>query len=397
MLTHISLFSGIGGIDIAAEWAGFETVLFCEKDEYCQKVLNKHWTNVPIIGDIRDVTREAVEEVITNATQSRTRGNNRGIRKGISGVSGREGTKEKVMAYARCEYETKHEQQTTRAGESSPLSFAGSTTNQPITLISGGVPCQPASVAGKRGGTEDDRWLWPEAIRVVSEIKPTWVVFENVSGILTLENGVVFDNLLSELEGEGYETQSFFIPACGVNAPHRRYRVFIVGYSNYAGNGASPSGDNRQRQEKNERQNEQPQFGTGRFSENVTDSESRESREQEARNRGQGTGRGSQEDVANAKRQGLEGADTEGNTRPGGQLGKHGQRGWQSDWGTAESRMGKLANGFSQWMVEPDIPRVATGVKDRVNKLKALGNAVVPQQIYPILKAIAEIEQGIVC
>ena len=378
MLTHISLFSGIGGIDIAAEWAGFETVLFCEKDEYCQKVLNKHWTNVPIIGDIRDVTREAVEEVITNATQSRTRGNNRGIRKGISGVSGREGTKEKVMAYARCEYETKHEQQTTRAGESSPLSFAGSTTNQPITLISGGVPCQPASVAGKRGGTEDDRWLWPEAIRVVSEIKPTWVVFENVSGILTLENGVVFDNLLSELEGQGYETQSFFIPACGVNAPHRRYRVFIVGYStrgrclqcspigqekndvsktggqdapysNDAGSGTSRSGTNGNREKENKERREQPQHGIS----------------------GQG------EDVTNTNRQGLQG--------------HRGLRECRREWLTWEGS--SPLEGI--WESEPELGRVASGIPSRVDRLKCLGNAVVPQQIYPILRNIAEIERGL--
>jgi len=293
-MKHISLFSGIGGIDIAAEWAGFETVLFCEKDDYCQKVLNKHWPNVPIIGDIRDVTRKS--------------------------------------------------------------------TNQPITLITGGVPCQPASVAGKRKGTEDDRWLWPEAIRVVSEIKPTWVVFENVSGILTLENGVVFDNLLSELEGQGYETQSFFIPACGVNAPHRRYRVFIVGNSRLFG----------------QAEYEQQATGIEQSSEDATYTESRESREQEARNRGQGISRGGQEDVTDSERQGLEGADTEGDTCPGGQPCEHGQRGWQGDW----------------WAVEPELGRVAHGIPHRVDRLKCLGNAVVPQQIYPILKAIAEIERG---
>ncbi len=137
-MTHVSLFTGVGGIDLAADWAGFKTILQVEKDPYCQKVLRKHWPNVKRIEDIRDVKADSV--------------------------------------------------------------------NEPVTLISGGPPCQPVSVAGKRRGTGDDRWLWPEMLRVIREIKPQWVLAENVPGIISLESGMVFENLLVDLENEGYET-----------------------------------------------------------------------------------------------------------------------------------------------------------------------------------------------
>ncbi|GAI01857.1 unnamed protein product, partial [marine sediment metagenome] len=128
-------------------------------DEYCQKVLRKHWPDVPIIGDIKDVKGEE---------------------------------------------------------------YRGA-----ATLITGGFPCQPVSVAGKRKGKADDRWLWPEMFRVIKDVKPPWVVGENVDGIIRLG----LEDVLVDLEGEGYEVRVFNIPACGVYAPHRRYRVFIVANS----------------------------------------------------------------------------------------------------------------------------------------------------------------------
>ena len=99
----------------------------------------------------------------------------------------------------------------------------------PFDLLCGGVPCQPASTAGKRRGQADDRWLWPDTFRIVRVTKPAWCVFENVRGLLSLNQGVVFDSLLTELESYGYEVQAFCIPACAVNAPHRRERVWILG------------------------------------------------------------------------------------------------------------------------------------------------------------------------
>ena len=163
-MTHLSLFSGIGGLDLAAEMAGFVTVGQCEIDDYATKVLEKHWPDVPRWRDIRTLTLE---------------------------------------------------------------SFYERTGLRTVDIISGGFPCQPFSIAGYRRSKEDDRYLWPEMLRVISEIKPNWVIGENVAGIVNL----ALDQVLADLETIGYEAQTFIVPACGVDAPHRRYRTAIVAYS----------------------------------------------------------------------------------------------------------------------------------------------------------------------
>ena len=164
-MTHFSLFTGIGGIDLAAEWAGFETVGQVEWADYPTKVLEKHWPDVPRWRDIRDVTKED----FTNRTRLST-----------------------------------------------------------IDLISGGFPCQPFSIAGKRKGEEDDRYLWPEMLRIISEFKPSWVIGENVANLVHM--GI--EPYVLDLENVGYKSGVFLIPACGVQAFHKRERVFIVAYSN---------------------------------------------------------------------------------------------------------------------------------------------------------------------
>lgn len=163
-MTHLSLFSGIGGLDLAAEWAGFETVGQCEWADYPTRVLEKHWPDIPRWRDIRTLTKE---------------------------------------------------------------SFFEKTGLRTVDVISGGFPCQPFSCAGKQRGKEDDRYLWPEMLRVIREICPLYVIGENVPGIVNL----ALDEVLSQLEDEGYEAQPFIIPACGVDAPHRRDRVFILAHA----------------------------------------------------------------------------------------------------------------------------------------------------------------------
>ena len=167
-LTHLSLFSGIGGLDLAAEWAGIRTVGQCEWAEYPAKVLERHWPDVPRWKDIRTLTGE---------------------------------------------------------------SFYARTGRRTVDVVSGGFPCQPFSVAGKRRGKDDDRYLWPEMVRVIREIRPTWVVGENVAGIVRM----ALPGILSELEAGGYIARTFLIPACAVGARHRRYRTAIVGYAEHNG------------------------------------------------------------------------------------------------------------------------------------------------------------------
>lgn len=158
-MNHASLFSGIGGFDLAAEWMGWNNIFQVEKDEWCRSILSKHFPNTKRYEDIKD--------------------------------------------------------------------FNGKEYKGSIDIISGGFPCQPFSVAGKQKGKNDDRYLWPEMLRVISEIRPTWVIGENVPGIISL----ALDQVYVDLENEGYTVQAFIIPACSVNAIHRRDRVWILAYS----------------------------------------------------------------------------------------------------------------------------------------------------------------------
>lgn len=189
-LRVLDLFSGIGGFSLGLERAGMQTVCFVEIDPFCQKVLRKHWPNVPIIPDIKGVTIERLREVITNTKSEQTQSSEqRGLHAEPCGEDSRDTA---------------------------------------INLICGGFPCQPFSCAGKRKGTADDRYLWPEMLRVISEVHPTWVIAENVGGLYSQQDGMVFGQVLSDLETQGYEVQPFLIPACAVNAPHRRDRFWIV-------------------------------------------------------------------------------------------------------------------------------------------------------------------------
>ena len=270
MLTHLSLFSGIGGLDLAAEWAGFTTVGQCEFADYPTKVLEKHWPDVPRWRDIRTLTKE---------------------------------------------------------------SFYERTGLRTVDVISGGFPCQPFSVAGKQKGKGDDRYLWPEMLRVITELRPRCVVGENVPGIIKIAAGQV----VKDLERAGYHVVVFNFEAAAVGAWHRRSRVFFVGIADVADT---------------------------------------------ARERGQGC-------IAfcaakPAERSGQMQSDAESGSEAVYDAMCSGCAG-DARWG--ESQV--LADGRC-WAAEPDVGRVAHGVPARVDRLKCLGNAVVPQQAYPIFRALKE-------
>ena len=165
-LKAMELFAGIGGIALAEQMAGIEVVVLSEIEDYPVKVLQKNFPNVPILRDVRKINKESLREVGIDADT--------------------------------------------------------------IDIVSGGFPCQPFSVAGKQRGTSDDRDLWPEMFRIIHEIRPNWVVGENVANFANME----LDRTLSNLESEGYETGTFVLPACGVDAKHQRVRTFIVANAN---------------------------------------------------------------------------------------------------------------------------------------------------------------------
>lgn len=318
-LTHLSLFSGIGGLDLAAEWAGFQTVGQCEFADYPTKVLEKHWPDVPRWRDIRTLTKE---------------------------------------------------------------SFYERTGRRTVDVISGGFPCQPFSVAGKQRGKEDDRYLWPEMLRVIRELRPHCVVGENVPGIIRIAAGQV----VKDLEQAGYHVVVLNFEAAAVGAWHRRSRVFFVASdAEHDGQTAAEiAGGAESGSDRNENRAEaamQP-AGLGGC---------------ERRN----------PDVADTDSPGFK-----GNQQPGAPDAAEDERKCPS-YGAAckcgEALHDSLCVGFQRikrgekspeladgrcWAAEPGVGRVAHGIPHRVDRLKCLGNAVVPQQAYPIFRAIADVERS---
>ena len=301
-MTHVSLFTGIGGLDLAAEWAGFETVLQVERAPYALQVLEKHWPNVPRITDVREVNGESV--------------------------------------------------------------------NKPVTVISGGFPCQPFSAAGKRRGVDDDRYLWPELLRVMEEIRPAWVVGENVSGLLSVDGGMEIERMLASLEARDYEIVSVLhYPAAGVGAPHRRDRVFIVAHRNGAG----------LQEQRRPKSIQSKHCSTQHSGENMADAEV-----------------GAERTGLRQGEQGSIGRGRSGDGRSKDAPDPHEFNGHEYGLRAGEVPQLKAAGlPAGYWSAEPAVGRVAHGIPRRVDRLRALGNAVVPQQAHPIFEAIAEAERVI--
>lgn len=205
-ITHYDLFAGIGGFSLALEEVFNEAKInhiFCEWEHFPSAVLKKHWPDGTFYGDIADLVADTERAGLYKPEKSR---------------GSQEGKAERRLPqYERLDI--------TSAGV---RGGARSDENETLTILTGGFPCQPFSQAGRRKGTADDRYQWPNMFRVIQNVKPDWVIAENVRGLVTWNDGMVLEQVCTDLEGEDYEVQPFIIPACAVNAPHRRDRVWII-------------------------------------------------------------------------------------------------------------------------------------------------------------------------
>jgi DNA (cytosine-5)-methyltransferase 1 len=268
---HVDLCSGIGGFALGFEWAELSSpILFCDIEPWSRKILAKHWPDVPIAEDVKELAGDPDRNV------------------------------------------------------------------PDCDILTAGYPCQPFSLAGKRGGEEDPRHIWPYILRIVASKRPSWCVFENVYGHLTLG----LDQVLLDLEAEGYATRPFIVPACSVDAPHRRDRVWII---------ARLMEDTSGRR-----------YGN---------------KEEEIRPRRDRTVNASVTSSANV-------ADTDNSGRE------------EQRWPQPAQPKHQAPQRGSGWLPEPAVGRVANGIPRRVDRLKGLGNAIVPQiamQIGKTIKAVHDI------
>lgn len=173
-MIHIGLFEGIGGFSIAAKEMGWKTYATSEIGDFQRKVLQYHFPDAYHHTDIHSLTYDKLNDELSNRFSKQWRSDD--------------------------------------------------------IVLTGGFPCQPYSLAGKRKGKDDSRHLWPEMLRVIREIQPTWVVGENVYGLVNWNEGLVFEEVCIDLENEGYQVQPYILPACSVGAPHRRDRVWFVAH-----------------------------------------------------------------------------------------------------------------------------------------------------------------------
>lgn len=349
-MKHLSLFSGIGGIDLAAEWAGFESAIMVERDPYCQQVLKKNFPTTQIFNDV--------------------------------------------------------------------TTFNGLELRGEIDLISAGFPCQPHSLAGKRKASLDERDLWGEVVRIVGEVQPRWFLGENVRGLLSSEHGRFFGRVVNDLAEMGYRVGWACYGAKDVGAVHRRERIFIFAYSDCGG--GNPKGNNRERRlfcsnssHSKEDRRERNRVVCGNYADgacktNASDSDcielnvgqTRQSlphrEEQKQSNRSY-----IKHDASDSKHVRLQDIQEEGLERQDNQERKE-RRAEQSSGGGLREYECIWGGDWRKWAVNPILyetrsePRIRgknDGIPHRVDRLRALGNAVVPQQIYPILEEMARFDR----
>jgi DNA (cytosine-5)-methyltransferase 1 len=284
-MRHASLFSGIGGFDLAAEWMGWENVFQCEIDPFCQAVLTKNFPQTKRYGDIKQF-------------------------------------------------------------DATPYRGA-------IDILTGGFPCQPYSSAGKRKGTEDARHLWPEMLRIIGEVQPMWIVGENVSGLLNWSGGLVLKQIKTDLEDKGFiMLPPAVLPACGINAPHRRDRVWIIAHSKGC----------------DDRRNEREISGTNGRPEQYDISTFEKS----------GSGLCEKGIIANSSSHIIQGRQ---NHRSPSEVRQNGK----------EQPLRLFPPGFAEFPTKPAICRGNDGIPNRMDRIKSLGNAIVPQVAFEIFKAIEKL------
>ena len=336
-MKHIGLFEGIGGFSLAARWAGWETVAWCEIDPFCQKVLSYHFPEAQQHGDIK--------------------------------------TTDFSIYRGKCD------------------------------ILTGGFPCQPYSAAGKRLGKDDDRHLWPEMLRAIREIQPTWIVGENVRGLTNWNGGVVFDEVQADLEALGYEVQSFILPACAVNAPHRRDRVWIVAYSESNNNKRNAGGICCADELKTQKRQEIWVSKLGGASNGLTPNTRSEQLQERPQN-------GISEDRAEDRtgldcgieRQGNAGAtaNSHSNQRPERGMHSPGFETAERHSCTCDARTDERP-AWDNFPTQPPICGRNDGLSERLDgitfpkwrneSIKAYGNAIVPQVAYEIFKVINQMTQ----
>jgi DNA (cytosine-5)-methyltransferase 1 len=305
-MRHLDLFSGIGGFAYAVDqvWGDAEHI-FCDNDKFCRAVLKKHWPEARIYDDIKEITANTFGQQLERKNQRKTR----------------------------------HSKCARRGGD--------------IGLLTGGFPCQPFSAAGARRGTADDRYLWPEMLRVIRLTKPQWVVAENVGGLVTWDEGMVLEQVCADLEAAGYEVQPLIIPAIAVNAPHRRDRVWFVAHAKSDGYGGK--------------------VGLERQSNKEATKYSHES-----------------SNAANPTGARLEGqcwSEPRNAQRPGRCAGSR----WDEDWTTIATELCSVDDGLPAGVGDLTLTKAA----HRKEQIKAYGNAIVPAVAVQIMEAIrhAEITQ----
>jgi len=326
-MRHGSLFSGIGGFDLASEWMGWENIFHCEWNDFGKRILKYYWPNSKSYDDI------------TKTDFSIHRGS--------------------------------------------------------IDILTGGFPCQPYSVAGLRKGKDDERHLWPEMLRAIREIQPTWIVGENVLGLVSWNGGMVFEEVQTDLEAQGYEVQPFILPAAAINAPHKRERVWFIAYRNSGeqntirkDNGSNSrektevswTENNSSILERNGLQGNAPYASGFRSSNNGINREHKETRSNRNKR---------PEELCKIER--TDATNSNSRRQPGEEHRKE-KSGWSSKEG--------ISNYWQNFPTQSPICDGDDGISSRLDgitfpkwrneSIKGGGNAIVPQVAFNIFKAIQE-------